>query len=288
MNSYAYRIVNVFADASSSQPCFTGNPLCVFEDARGMDTATMQALALQFNLSETVFVLPSEQATRRIRIFTAAFEMPFAGHPTLGSAHVVRELATAGDKVTLETGAGVIPVTAQGDTWTLKANAPKVRAYEKPLESLAQTLGIAVADITDTPLWINTGNEQLVVPLANADAVRRCKPDAARMAAEKAADGTSKIYAWAGSGAKEGGNELSVRFFLLKHGALSEDHGTGSAAANLGGWHIARQSALPLKRVIHQGEPIARPSTLLLDVDAGGGIFVGGLVVELGVGTVVL
>lgn len=284
MNSYAYRIVNVFADASSPQPRLTGNPLCVFEDARGMDTATMQALALQFNLSETVFVLPSEQATRRIRIFTTAFEMPFAGHPTLGSAHVVRALANAGDSVTLETGAGVIPVTARGDTWTLKANAPKVRAYDKPLESLAQTLGIAASDIADAPLWINTGNEQLVVPLASADAVRRCKPDAARMAAEKAADGTSKIYAWASTG----GDNLSVRFFLLKHGALSEDHGTGSAAANLGGWHVARRSALPLKRVIHQGEPIARPSTLLLDVDAGAGIFVGGLVVELGAGTVVL
>jgi trans-2,3-dihydro-3-hydroxyanthranilate isomerase len=287
MHGYSYRIVNVFADAASPQPRLTGNPLCVFEDARDMDTATMQALALQFNLSETVFVLPSEQATRRIRIFTTAFEMPFAGHPTLGSAHVARALANAGDAVTLETGAGVIPVTAQGDTWTLKANAPQVRAYDKPLNALAQTLGIAAADVADTPLWINTGNEQLVVPLVSADAVRRCKPDAARMAEEKAADGTSKIYVWAPlhAGASD---ELRVRFFLLKHGTLWEDHGTGSAAANLGGWHVVRKSALPLKRVIHQGELIARPSKLLLDVDAGGGIYMGGQVFELGAGSVTL
>src|SRR5688572_15965030 len=96
MTIYRYRVLNVFADDSADDSAssrrLTGNPLCVFEDARGMDTATMQALALQFNLSETVFVLPSDKATARIRIFTTAFEMPFAGHPTLGSAQVVRAL----------------------------------------------------------------------------------------------------------------------------------------------------------------------------------------------------
>ncbi|MEQ1776105.1 MAG: PhzF family phenazine biosynthesis protein, partial [Burkholderiales bacterium] len=212
MRQYNYRIVNVFADTSSPQPRLTGNPLCVFEDARGLDTAAMQALALQFNLSETVFVLPSDKATARIRIFTTAFEMPFAGHPTLGSAHVVRAITGAGDQVTLETGAGVIPVSARGDEWTLKANAPQTRAYAKPLASLAQTLGINAADISDTLLWVSTGNEQLVTPLKSADAVRRCKPDAARMAAEKAADDTTKIYVWADLG----NGELFVRFFFVE------------------------------------------------------------------------
>ena len=131
MPQYRYRIVNVFAYATAPQPQLTGNPLCVFEDARGMSTETMQALALQFNLSETVFVLPSDRATRCIRIFTTAFEMPFAGHPTLGSAHVVRALTGAGDAITLETGAGVIPVRARGDTWTLTANAPQTRPYAR-------------------------------------------------------------------------------------------------------------------------------------------------------------
>src|SRR5216110_1243901 len=109
-----YRIVNVFA----RQGRLTGNPLCVFEDGEGMDDATMQALALQFNLSETTFILPSERARARVRIFTPAFEMPFAGHPTLGTAHVVRSLTGAGDSMTLEMKAGVIPVTAHGNRWT--------------------------------------------------------------------------------------------------------------------------------------------------------------------------
>ena len=88
MAAHAFRIVNVFARDAR----LTGNPLAVFEDARGIDEATMQALARQFNLSETTFILPSAQATARVRIYTPAYEMPFAGHPTLGTAHVVRAL----------------------------------------------------------------------------------------------------------------------------------------------------------------------------------------------------
>lgn len=282
MPQYPFRIVNVFADATAAQPALTGNPLAVFEDARGMSSETMQALALQFNLSETVFVLPSDKATRRIRIFTTAFEMPFAGHPTLGSAQVVRALTGAGDNITLETGAGVIPVAAKGDTWTLTANAPQTRPWTHSRDALAQMLNINADDLADTPLWVNTGNEQLVVPLASVDAVRRCRVNAAGLIAEKATNPTPKVYVWA----SRGGEDLQVRFFLLKHDAVWEDHGTGSAAANLGGWFVARETPLPLHRVIHQGEPIGRPSKLLLDVDGASGIRVGGLVIELGSGTV--
>src|SRR6266705_4107255 len=118
MSVYAYRILNVFTQGRAP---FSGNPLCVFERAQTLDAARMQALALQFNLSETTFILPSEKATARVRIFTPNYEMPFAGHPTLGTAHAVRALTGAGDAVTLEMKAGVIPVTAESDHWTLEA-----------------------------------------------------------------------------------------------------------------------------------------------------------------------
>ena len=97
----AYRLLNVFTVAGDR---LSGNPLCVFEDGRGLGTERMQALARQFSLSETTFVLPPErtEATARVRIFTPDFEMPFAGHPTLGTAHVVRALTGAGDRVGLE------------------------------------------------------------------------------------------------------------------------------------------------------------------------------------------
>src|SRR5260221_13460252 len=141
MASYRFRIVNVFAGSP-----LAGNPLCVFEDGRGLDDATMQALALQFNLSETTFILPSERATARVRIFTPTFEMPFAGHPTLGTAHVVRELTGAGDAVTLDLPAGVIPVDAAGDVWTLQANAPTHRPVAATRDQLAAMLGLAAVD----------------------------------------------------------------------------------------------------------------------------------------------
>src|SRR5947207_10885361 len=128
MKPFAYRILNVFARDGR----LTGNPLCVFEDGRGIDDATLQALARQFNLSETTFILPSSGATARVRIYTPAYEMPFAGHPTLGTAHVVRELRAAGDSLTLEMQAGIIPVSARGDRWTLEA---KPAAWREARES---------------------------------------------------------------------------------------------------------------------------------------------------------
>src|ERR1043165_856014 len=124
MNDYRFRILNVFA----REDVFSGNPLAVFEDGSNFDETTMQSLALQFNLSETTFILPSTTATAQVRIFTPTFEMPFAGHPTLGTAQVVRALTRAGGRVTLQMKAGIIPVTAVHDRFTLEANAPQHRA----------------------------------------------------------------------------------------------------------------------------------------------------------------
>ncbi len=104
MPAHAYRIVNVFTRNGGA---LTGNPLCVFEDGADFDTTVMQALARQFNLSETTFILPSSRADARVRIFTPAYEMPFAGHPTLGTAHVCRDLGLGGDSLRLEMQAGV-------------------------------------------------------------------------------------------------------------------------------------------------------------------------------------
>src|SRR5262249_42691251 len=198
---YPFRIVNVFAETPLG-----GNPLAVFEHGDGLDDATMQALALQFNLSETTFVLPSTVATARVRIFTPTFEMPFAGHPTLGSAHVVRELKGAGDALTLEMRAGVIPVRAKGDTWTLSANAPRTRQVAASRAELAAMLALEAADVGPQPLWVDTGSEQLVIPLASAEAVRRASPRAelvARHGSVTLPGGGSRAmaYVWAEDGA---------------------------------------------------------------------------------------
>ena len=279
MRTYQYRLVNVFAES-----IFGGNPLCVFESGVGLTDAEMQALALQFNLSETTFILPTDCASARVRIFTPTFEMAFAGHPTLGSAHVVRSLSNAGDTLTLEMKAGLIPVTAAGDIWTLAANAPAFRALERTDAELAAILGLAPHDLMPGAGWVNTGSEQLIVMLASADAVRRVKPNAELLATIASDAGRSMAYVFAPNG--EG--KLLSRFFFMKYGAIVEDPGTGSAAANLGGWFVGRNASLPIEYRIEQGEAVNRLCHLGLKVDASKQIFVSGRVIEIGRGSVAL
>jgi len=277
---YAYRILNVFAREGR----LTGNPLCVFEDGEGISDADMQALARQFNLSETTFVLPSRKATARVRIFTPSYEMPFAGHPTLGTAHVVRDLAGCGDELKLEMKAGVIPVSAKGDRWTLEANAPRGRAVPHSRPELAEMLGLAEDDIGEWPLWISAGREQLMVPLKTREAVRRARPKADVFTRLKSEDGASMAYVF-----HDDGREVEARFFFPSGVAILEDPATGSACANLGGWFSVIKPREPVQRTVSQGEAVQRPSTLYLNVEwqeSSSRVFVGGDVIELGRGVV--
>jgi len=276
--AYAYRIVNVFTQPRAP---LSGNPLCVFERAQTLDALRMQALALQFNLSETTFILPSERASARVRIFTPAYELPFAGHPTLGTAHVCRALGLGGDRLTLEMAAGVIPVRAVGDRWTLQSNAPNWREVAEPRLTLAAMLGLEEADIGDRPLWVNAGTEQLIVPLQSEAAVRRVRVRTDLLEQLKNVDGRAMVYVFA-----EAGAELLARFFFPKGSAVLEDPATGSATANLGGWCLATGRTLPCEFEISQGEYTGRPSSLRLRVDAEGQVLVSGDVIELGRGTI--
>jgi PhzF family phenazine biosynthesis protein len=278
MAAYAYRIVNVFTQARAA---LSGNPLCVFERAQAFDAARMQALALQFNLSETTFILPSERANARVRIFTPSYEMPFAGHPTLGTAHVCRALGLGGDRVTLEMASGVIAVRATGDRWTLQSRAPTWRELEEPQLTIAAMLGLEERDIAPRPLWVNTGMEQLIVPLTSEAAVRRVRVRGDLLEQMKSADGHSQVYVFAPVGAA-----LLARFFFPKGNAVLEDAATGSATANLGGWCLAMGRTLPCEFDISQGEYTGRPSALRLRVDGERQVQVSGDVIELGRGTV--
>ena len=280
MPAYAYRLVNVF---TQGRTILSGNPLCVFERAQTLDTARMQALALQFNLSETTFILPSERANARVRIFTPEYELPFAGHPTLGTAQVCRALGLGGDRLTLEMTAGVIPVRATGERWTLQARAAKWREVQEPRFTLAAMLGLEKEDIGERPLWVDAGTEQLVVPLTSEAAVRRARVRADLLAQMVSAEGKSMAYVFAPTG-----SGLLARFFFPIGAGAQEDPATGSATANLGGWCLAMGRPLPCEFEIAQGEYTGRPSSLRLQVDAQQAIFVSGEVIELGRGTVTL
>ena len=275
----SYRILNVFTDGDNP---FSGNPLCVFENARGLSDGQMQDLARQLNLSETTFVLPGEgEATASVRIFTPNYEMPFAGHPTLGTAHVVRELSGAGNAVLLRMPAGDIPVQVAGNVWTLRANAPTFYPVEVPRADLTRMIGLSEDRVAAEPLWVDTGTVQLILPLQSAEDVRAASADP-RLLSEFATrpDGESLVYLWAPTGAAT----IEARLFFTQNTAAIEDPATGSACANLGGWFLANGER-GIQRRIHQGSAIQRPSVLDLAVDDEGTIFVSGTVREVGRGT---
>jgi PhzF family phenazine biosynthesis protein len=268
---HAFRIVNVFTLDGDR---FSGNPLCVFEDARGLSDAAMQSLARQMNLSETTFVFPSERADAHVRIFTPGFEIPFAGHPTLGTASVV---AAGRDRVTLELKAGLVPVTRAGDAWTLRAaKPPTTRPVAATRAELARMVGLPDDAVCDEPLWVSTGIEQLVIPIATSEQVRAARPVADLLARWGYSDARNEAmaYLWA-----KDDPAWTVRFFFTANGAVLEDPATGSACANLGGWHIA-QGRAPVSATLRQGDAIRRPSKLGLRVDGDGGIYVTGSVVD--------
>jgi trans-2,3-dihydro-3-hydroxyanthranilate isomerase len=278
-----YRILNVFTDGDNP---FSGNPLCVFEDGADLSDKEMQDLARQLNLSETTFITSRDtdvtDVTANVRIFTPNYEMPFAGHPTLGTAYVVRELSGGrADAVLLRMPAGDIPVQVTGDVWTLQANAPTSFPVDVPRSDLTRMIGLTADRIAAEPLWVDTGTVQLILPLRSADDVRAAAADP-KLLAEFATrlDGESLVYIWAPTGA----DTVEARLFFTQNRAVIEDPATGSACANLGGWFLANGQR-GIRRRIHQGSAIQRPSVLDLVVDDEGTIFVSGAMREVGRGT---
>jgi len=276
-----YRILNVF---TANGGRLSGNPLCVFEDGSQLDAETMQRLARQMNLSESTFILPSKRAAALVRIYTPTYEMPFAGHPTLGTAHVCRALGLGGNQLGLEMRAGIIPVTSNGDHWTLRAQPATSRLVDTAAPEIARLLGLDSNEVGFQPLWMKAGREQLVIPLTSEAAVRRARPKPEMFEKLRSVDGAGQALVFASMG----GKKILSRFFFPDNGAVLEDPATGSACANLGGWFIAMGRRPPLDFEISQGEMIGRPSLLQLEVNTDNEVFVGGEVIELGSGQLIL
>lgn len=279
MSHYAYRILNVFAES-----LFGGNPLCVFEDATGMDSETMQQLARQFNLSETVFILPAQTAAAdaRVRIFTPEQELPFAGHPVLGAAHVVRDVLETGNRLVLECSAGLYALRGDGNSWQLEAPPVRTRPMGIPAADLAGMVGLNEGDLAGPPLWVSCGVEMLVMPLVSINALNQANPQRELMKQyAHSEDGLVAVYLWAPP--TEG--LVGARMFFEANGTIIEDPATGSAAAALGGWWQATGQLLPAAIVINQGSHCGRPSRLYLDVTVDS-IKVAGGIAELGRGFV--
>jgi trans-2,3-dihydro-3-hydroxyanthranilate isomerase len=254
----------VVADVFTDRP-LAGNQLAVFTDGRDLSELDMQAIARELNLSETVFVLPatSGDADVRIRIFTPVVELPFAGHPTLGSAFV---LAGPLQKIVirLETGAGIVPVELEREGpkivfGRMEQPVPPWEAVDDPAPIFA-ALGVAGSSLPVVRYDLGPGH--VYIALDSPDAVRELAPDLGALAAATP-DGANCF-------AHVEGNRWKTRMFAPKHG-VAEDPATGSAAGPLA-IHLARHGRIPFGEQIEisQGAEIDRPSTLYATVEGEG------------------
>ncbi len=277
-----YRLLNVFSIEGDP---FSGNQLCVFESAPTLTDRQMQAWARQFNLSETTFVTAQRLADGEadVRIFTASYEMPFAGHPTLGTAHVVAGLAGDRDEVWLCMPAGRIPVRRVDEGWQLQVNGATARALEVPAHLVGEALGVPACSVVEGGgAFVDAGVEQLLVQLEDAEAVRACVPDARGLGQHLSVPGRPpQVYVWAWTGE----STVESRFFAGGAGTVEEDAATGSAASNFGSW-LALGGRRSERLTISQGAHVARPSRLVVTIDGEGTVFVAGRVTEVGSGTV--
>lgn len=270
-----FQQVDVFSEA----PC-RGNPVAVVIDGDGIPTAQMQQFAAWMNLSETTFLLPptAPSADYRVRIFTPAAELPFAGHPTLGSCHAW--LSTGGapaaaESVVQECGAGLVTLRRTGADLAFAA-PPLVRAGpvdRATVDRIAEALGIGAADVVDAQ-WVDNGPGWVAVLLDSADAVLGLRPSF--IDADVGVIGPCPFGAEAA---------YEVRAFFPVDGTLREDPVTGSLNAGLAEWMVgAGRVATPY--TVRQGSVLGRAGRVRVSGDADGGIWIGGATTTVVAGSV--
>jgi len=293
-------------DVFTQRP-LAGNPLAIFTDARGLNDAEMQALAREMNLSETTFILPRDPATearegKKVRIFTVEQELPFAGHPTLGTALHLHSLDQASPQVTLDLKAGKIPVhfTANSESAGRERVGGQVFGemrqrdpeFGTPLsrEEVASVIGVAVDEISsEWPIQpVSTGLTFTIVPFRNRQTLSDLKFSYAQAAEFLKSSGANFFYFLCPE-RREGRLEARARMFFYG----GEDPATGSAAGCAASWMVQHGVARTDEQVvIHQGIECRRPSEMYVratrEDERVTNVRVGGYAVEILRGTVVL
>jgi PhzF family phenazine biosynthesis protein len=260
-----FRQVDVFTTTP-----YTGNPVAVVLDGSGLGTDEMQRFASWTNLSETTFVLPPtrSEADYLVRIFTPVLELPFAGHPTLGTCHAWLTAgggAKAADVVVQECAAGLIQVRQndQGYAFAAPALRRSGPVDESELERIARAFGIERAAIVDAS-WADNGPGWIALLLEDSDAVLALEPSFIDLdigVAGPLPDGSGEAF--------------EVRAFFPKDGALVEDPVTGSFNASLAQWLLGSGRA-EAPYVARQGTAIGRSGRVHISTDAAGAVWVGG------------
>ncbi len=295
-----YHLLDVFTDVP-----FGGNQLAVFTDAPDLPGELMQRIARELNLSETVFVRPPQNpaAAFRLRIFTPGAELPFAGHPTIGTAHLLAELglvpAGGSGGFALEEGVGLVRVTIGRESGHLPF--VQLRAAQLPVRGpaappsrpeLAGLLGVSEADLAadgDEVQAVSAGVPFLIVPMRSRAALGRAALDLGRWRTLLAESWAPQVYVFCRE-PERAGADFRVRMFSPGFG-IAEDPATGSAAAAFAGylaWQRAPEEGT-FRWVAEQGVEMGRPSVLALEADVAGGavrsVRVGGTSVRMGEGT---
>ena len=280
------RVPYITADVFTDRP-FGGNQLAVFPDARGIDPALMQPIAREFNFSETTFVLPPDNPahTARVRIFTPGRELPFAGHPTVGTAHVlastgVVKLTGSETRIVFEEIAGPVPVTIRANGGTVEfcqltaARLPETIPGAPSRERLAEALSLPVDAVRSgewSPEIVSCGTPFVFVPLKDRPAVAAARSKLDVWDEVFAGCATSDVFLFATEGERPA-SDVHARMFAPGMG-ITEDPATGGAAVALAGYLANRDSRAggTLRWVIEQGFEMGRPSILEAEADKSGG-----------------
>ena len=269
MRQYRFKTLDVFTDRR-----FGGNPLAVFPEADGLSDEEMQSLTREFNLSETTFVLPPADPTNtaRVRIFTPTFEMPFAGHPLVGTGTLLAERDKKADTLTLEVTAGLVKVEitrdAKGGVTNAVITAPKPLSLGRVIDpaDLAECLGLTAEDFVlshHRPVVAATGNPFIIAEVV-ASALARAKCDAGafqRTAERLGMRDRFDIHFYAHDGAK-----IRARMFAPLAG-IPEDPATGSANAPLAALLLSLSGKDKASYEVLQGVEMGRPSLLHLTAE---------------------
>jgi trans-2,3-dihydro-3-hydroxyanthranilate isomerase len=281
MSTYNFFTADVFTSRR-----FGGNPLAVLTDACGLDARTMQTIAREFNYSESVFVFPPEKAgrTRQLRIFTPAAELPFAGHPTVGTAFVLAasgEIPLSGEttRIVFEEGVGDVPVAIRAEagkpvfTQLTAAKMPEIGPTPPPGERLAEVFGLSAGDLLGgefIPEAISCGIPFLFVAVKSREALGRIRLDRALWERTLANYWAGETFLFAFD-PELPGSDLHARMFAPRLG-ITEDPATGAAATALAGYLSARDhtSSTALRWVVEQGFEMGRPSILEVEAEREG------------------
>ena len=285
--SHRIYMVDVFAERS-----YSGNPLAVVVGAESLSDETMQQIAAEMNFSETTFVepAPEDDGGYRVRIFTPAREIAFAGHPILGTGWVLRHRlgADTGAQLRLNLATGQVPVdfetSADGREIAWFRAPPMSLGATSAREPVAAALGISPEDIEErAPIQIvSAGTSAMIVPLCSLDALRRSKLDLEAFGALAAEGFPPLVYLFCRQ-TRDPQNDLCVRFFFEAHG-VREDPATGNGAAFLGAYLLEHRlfSGSGLSVRIEQGYEVRRPSLIMLRAHTQDGapeVSVGGYVI---------